>query len=99
MTVIAVLNVWDLSGSSSNVRTIWKVTSSELLMKKQQEKNDYIQKYILKLLLSIFTAIIETVVSASKFYMRMSKKSATCELSSISTPSINSLLLKCCDPN
>jgi hypothetical protein len=50
--------------------------------------------YLLKLLLNVVTAGIETLVmSGNKFCTPVSKKTAVCELSH------SSLLLKCCDPN
>jgi hypothetical protein len=44
VTVIAVLNVWDSSGSNSNVRAILKVTSSEQLTKQAMRKKMIIYK-------------------------------------------------------
>jgi hypothetical protein len=56
--------------------------------------------YIIKLLLNVVTAGIEAlVISGNMFYMSVSKKSAAYELSHVFTPSINSLLLRRCDPN
>jgi hypothetical protein len=49
-------------------------------------------KYVLKILLNIVIAGIETlVVSGENFCIPVSKNSAACELSHILTPSINSL--------
>jgi hypothetical protein len=56
--------------------------------------------YILKPLLNAVTAGIEAlVILENKFCMPVSEKSAACELSHISTPSITSLLLKSRDSN
>jgi hypothetical protein len=56
--------------------------------------------HILKLLLNVATAGIEAlIVSGKKFCLPVSKKSATCELSHVLTPSFNSLLLKLSDLN
>jgi hypothetical protein len=84
-----------------STRAVWKVTSSELLTKQEMRKNVLYTKntYILKLLLNIVTATIEALVLGISFCMLVSKKSATCELSHILTPSISSLLLMCCDYN
>jgi hypothetical protein len=96
VTVIVVLNVWDLSGSNSNMRAI------ELLTKQVMRRKYLLytkNTCILKLLPSVFTAGFEALVSMNKFCVRVSEKSATSELSDVLTPSINSLLLKHCDPN
>jgi hypothetical protein len=61
-------------------------------------KNTYILE--LKLLLSIVTTEIETLVLGNKFLYSSVKEVAACELSHVLAPSINSsLLLKSCDHN
>jgi hypothetical protein len=57
--------------------------------------------YTLKLLLDIVTVGIEEalVVLGNTICMPMSKKSAACEFSHVLALSINSLLLKRCDPD
>jgi hypothetical protein len=55
--------------------------------------------YILKLLLNVVITGIEALVSGVSFCMPVSEKSAACELSHVLTHSINSLLLRHCDPN
>jgi hypothetical protein len=56
-------------------------------------------RYILKVLLNVATTGNETLVSGNKFLYACVKESAVCELRHVLTLSINSFLLKRCDPN
>jgi hypothetical protein len=74
-----------------------------MLKKIRKEKKILYTKnmVILKLILKVFTAGIETfVVSGNKFYKPVSKNSAACEINHVLVTSINSsLLLNRCNPN
>jgi hypothetical protein len=92
-----IINVIYKGYSESNLRWAVNKTSNKTTKNVLHTKN----LHILKLLLNVVTAGIEAlVVLGNKFCEPVSKKSDTCELSHVLTPSINSsLLLKCCDYN
>jgi hypothetical protein len=86
------------------MRVIRNTTSGELLTKQAIREKKLLHtknRYVLKLILNVVTAGIETLVSGNKFFCTpVSKKPALCDHSHVLKPSINaSLLLKRCDCN